>query len=68
MLKITANALKNPAKEAIVAGGESYNYQALIDASRAFAHQLLASSDDLRETRVAFMVSPANQIPHCTRT
>lgn len=58
MLNITANALKNPAKAAIVAGEESYNYQALIDASRAFAHQLLETSDDLKETRVAFMVSP----------
>ena len=58
MLNITANALKNPAKAAIVAGEESYNYQALIDASRAFAHQLLETSADLKETRVAFMVSP----------
>ena len=43
---------------AIIAQGESWTYQDLLDASAATAAQLLESRDDLHEARVAFLMPP----------
>lgn len=58
MLKLINRAKRNPGNRAIIAGGNVYNYQDLLTASHQFASLLLAGSDDLNETRVAFMVAP----------
>ena len=59
MLQLVKNATKNKDRRAIIADGHAYSYQALLDASADFAAILLESKEDLRETRVAFMVSPS---------
>ena len=59
MLKLAHNALKNKARCAIIANGQRYSYQQLLDASSNFAAILLDGKTDLQEARVAFMVSPS---------
>ena len=58
MLKLINRAKRNPGNRAIIADGKVYNYQELLTTSHQFASLLLAESDDLNETRVAFMVAP----------
>ena len=58
MLQLIKNATKNKDRRAIIADGQSYSYQQLLDASADFAALLLEGKADLQEARVAFMVSP----------
>jgi malonyl-CoA/methylmalonyl-CoA synthetase len=59
MLDIIQKPLRNPHKTAIVSDRKFYSYQNLQDAAISFASILLSDdSDDLKEARVAFMVSP----------
>ena len=46
-------------RTAIVACDGSYSYDDLDDASRRVAGRLLGDNDDLRQTRVAFLVTPS---------
>src|SRR6188472_1509136 len=46
-------------RTAIVAADGSYSYDELDDASRRVAAALLGDNDDLRQTRVAFLVHPS---------
>ena len=59
MLQLVKNATKNKDRRAIIADGNSYSYQNLLDASAFFAALLLEGKKDLEEARVAFMVSPS---------
>lgn len=59
MLKLVKNAIKNKECRAIVANGQNYSYQQLLNASADFATVLLDGNDNLSEARVAFMVSPS---------
>ena len=59
MLQLVKNALKYKDRRAIIADGQGYSYQELLDASADFAAILLEGKEDLLETRVAFMVSPS---------
>ena len=61
MLKLIKNALKNKDRRAIIADGQSYTYGQLLDSSADFASILLENEPDLKEKRVAFMVSPSFQ-------
>ena len=58
MLQLIKNATKNKDRRAIIAAGQSYSYQQLLDASADFSALLLEGKADLQEARVAFMVSP----------
>src|SRR6187402_1738556 len=46
-------------RTAIVAADGTYSYDDLDDASRRVAAALLGDNDDLRQTRVAFLVAPS---------
>ena len=46
-------------RKAIVASDGTYTYEDLDDASRRVAGCLLGDNDDLRQTRVAFLVAPS---------
>lgn len=46
-------------RTAVIAGGRTYTYQQLLDASAHVANTLLAGRDDLAEARVAFLVPPS---------
>jgi malonyl-CoA/methylmalonyl-CoA synthetase len=48
----------NPDRVAIVSAGRTYTYGDLDRASRSVAAALLQSADDLREARVAYLVTP----------
>jgi len=58
MLKIVKEAHKNLEKIAIIEGTRAYSYKQLLYDSGKFSNILLGKQIDLRETRVAFMVSP----------
>jgi malonyl-CoA/methylmalonyl-CoA synthetase len=58
MLKGINNATKHPNNQAIVADGQTYNYDTLLKYSSQFAALLLGENTDLNEASVAFMVSP----------
>jgi malonyl-CoA/methylmalonyl-CoA synthetase len=45
-------------RTAIISDGRRYSYEELDDASRRVAGALLGDNDDLKQTRVAFLVSP----------
>ncbi|SDA90268.1 malonyl-CoA/methylmalonyl-CoA synthetase [Algoriphagus alkaliphilus] len=51
-------AYQNPSKIAIVDHTGSYSYQQLIEKTRSLASFLLQDKEDLKEARVAYMVSP----------
>lgn len=51
-------AYQNPAKIAIVDQSGSYTYQELIEKARSLAIYILQDKEDLKEARVAYMVSP----------
>ena len=46
-------------RTAIIAADGTYTYDELDDASRRVAGRLLGDNDDLRQTRVAFLVAPS---------
>ena len=46
-------------RTAVVAGDGTYTYDQLDDASRRVAGALLGDNDDLRQTRVAFLITPS---------
>jgi malonyl-CoA/methylmalonyl-CoA synthetase len=58
MQPLVDNASQHPDAVAIIADGQSYTYQQLLDSSGAFAARLLDAATDLHEARVAFMVAP----------
>ena len=58
MLQLIERASKYADRIAIISGGKRYSYRDLLSASRRLATQLLAGANDLREKRVAFMVTP----------
>ena len=55
---LVKNATVNKNRCAIIADGETYSYQQLLNASAGFGAILLDGKLDLQEARVAFMVSP----------
>ena len=57
-MKIINNATNNLSHRAIIADGKNYSYAELLNASQQFAMQLLNGQKDLKEERVAFMISP----------
>jgi malonyl-CoA/methylmalonyl-CoA synthetase len=58
MISIFAQAEKHLEKTAIISDGAQYTYNQLLDASKAFAFELLDGKNDLNESRVAYMVNP----------
>ena len=56
--QLVKNARVNKDRCAIIADGQTYSYQQLLNASAGFAKILLDGKSDLKEARVAFMVSP----------
>jgi malonyl-CoA/methylmalonyl-CoA synthetase len=58
MLEKLSKPYHNPQKTAIISNGETFSYQELQEESRKFANLLLENYSDLKEKRVAFMVSP----------
>ncbi len=58
MLSLVSNAQTYPERIAIIADGQSYNYQELLEQSKLFAHTLLQGKSDLKEQRIAFVVDP----------
>src|SRR5919112_604597 len=58
MLQLSQNATRNAELTAVISDSQSYTYQQLLDASAAMAALLLNEATDLREARVAFMVTP----------
>jgi malonyl-CoA/methylmalonyl-CoA synthetase len=58
MISIFAQAEKHLEKTAIISDGAQYTYNQLLDASKAFAFELLDGKSDLNEARVAYMVNP----------
>ena len=58
MLTLIQNATGNLENQAIISDEKSFSYTDLRASSQEFASFLLENIDDLKETRVAFMVSP----------
>lgn len=58
MLSLVSRAINHSHSTAIIADGQSYSYQQLLDASEQFAHVLLNGENGLNEQRVAFIVNP----------
>ena len=58
MLTLMQKATQIPDRLAIVDQGESFTYQALLEASQRVAQQLLDGQNDLQEARIGFMVRP----------
>ena len=58
MQPFITNATQHADQTAIVADGQFYTYQQLLDASATMAGWLLDGRDDLSEARVAFMITP----------
>jgi malonyl-CoA/methylmalonyl-CoA synthetase len=58
MLTICNNALNNKNKTAIISSGHAYNYEQLLEESASLAGILLDGLQDLREARVAFIITP----------
>lgn len=56
MLTIFHQAQRHSTGTAIISTGKRYTYQNVVDASTAFASELLENKRDLAESRVAFMV------------
>lgn len=57
-MQLIQNAFQYATHTAVIADGQSFTYQQLLDASGSFASVLLDGTPDLNEVRVAFMVSP----------
>ena len=58
MLPFLANAYKHIHKKAIYVDNNSYSYEELMNASCELSLSLLDNSTDLKEQRIAFMVTP----------
>ena len=58
MLQIIENAKRNLNSTSIVGNKKTYNYNDVVTASHEFASVLLNGTEDLNQTRVAFMVNP----------
>lgn len=58
MLRLFSQAHASPSKIAIVENGNVFTYQELLERSTQVAHRLLSDQKDLKEARVALMVSP----------
>jgi malonyl-CoA/methylmalonyl-CoA synthetase len=58
MLTICNNALNNKNKTAIISSGHSYNYEQLLEEAASLAGILLDGQQDLKEARVAFIITP----------
>ena len=58
MLQLIENARQYLSKTAVIDSSKSFSYQELLKKSEGIAAALLTECDDLREARVAFMVSP----------
>ena len=59
MLTLIERAKQRGHRAAIVSKGKSYTYRELLDASERIASGLLAGHKDLREARIAFLVTPS---------
>lgn len=59
MLKIIRNASKVLSNTAIISEGRAYSYQDALMASHQIGSYLLMDQKDLKEARIAFMVSPS---------
>ena len=55
---LIAHAYRHAGRTAVVDSQGSFSYSDLLDASSRVATALLAGRDDLREERVAFLVTP----------
>jgi malonyl-CoA/methylmalonyl-CoA synthetase len=58
MLTLVKNATKNLENKAIISDEKAFSYKNLLESSQEFSNILLENTEDLNETRVAFMVSP----------
>ncbi len=58
MLQLVENAKKFPLKTAVIDTQSSFSYEDILERSHAYSEVLLADKTDLKEARVAFMVSP----------
>jgi len=58
-LELVARAARNSSRNAIVDQAGTYSYHDLLNASAAVASALLSDTDDLAESRVAFLVPPS---------
>lgn len=58
MLLFEQRASQYADKTAVLADGRDYSYRQLMEASRQVAGHLLQGQEDLRESRVAYMVEP----------
>ncbi|MFY0689308.1 MAG: acyl-CoA synthetase [Cyclobacteriaceae bacterium] len=58
MLSLINNAQSFSAKVALIANGDTYSYQQLLDASAQFGTLLLDGSLDLNEQRIGFVIDP----------
>jgi len=55
---LIARAQQYGSRTAIIDGNGAYTYQDLLDASARIASSLLAGRDDLRQERIAFLITP----------
>lgn len=58
MINLIANASKYQGRNAIKSNGHFYTYQDLLQASESVAVHLLKGRNDLKEARIAFLVTP----------
>lgn len=58
MLQLIKNATHHSKRTAIISEGHEYSYEDLLLASERVASTLLSGKTDLKEARVAFMISP----------
>jgi malonyl-CoA/methylmalonyl-CoA synthetase len=56
-LILRANSFKN--REAILSNGNSYSYNDLLKRSAQIASKILDGKEDLKESRIAFIVDPS---------
>ncbi|MEZ4994429.1 MAG: acyl-CoA synthetase [Saprospiraceae bacterium] len=57
MLPFVSTARQHAVKTAVIDTTGSYTYEQLLGSAQAFAHYLLQNEPDLKETRVAYMIS-----------
>lgn len=58
MLQVIQQARKHSVQEAVISGPMRFTYDDVLRRSSQIAAHLLRNADDLREARVAFMISP----------
>ena len=58
MLQVIEKALQQPGRTAVISNQSRYTYSEVLERSSQIATYLLQDTDDLKESRVAFMVTP----------